>query len=132
MRRSRRPFACVRGEFPDCMCDRCDPLLAQEAEAALALARWREENEPAPLSEAIDTLLSLIPARVGWRMSAERALVVMRAKGIRAVVVDGALRVPMELLPAPLREWLADPDNRAAVEDLLDEEAARGQRHEAA
>lgn len=117
-------FGCVRGRHPDCMCERCEPLLAAEADAALSLARWRDENDPAPLSDAIDSVLSLLPARVERRRWAARALHVIRSRGFPARVVDGALRVPMDGLPAALAEWLAEPQNRAAVEDLLDEEIA--------
>lgn len=104
------------------MCSACESLLAAEAEAAITLARWRDENDPKPLGEAIDSALSLVPGRVERRRWAVRALVVIRSKGITPAVVDGRLRVPMEDLPETLRTWLAEPVNRQAVEDLLDEE----------
>ncbi len=104
------------------MCPSCEPDLRELATAALSVARWHEANDPTPLGEAIDSVLSLLPARVERRRWAVRALAAIRRLGIRPVVAEGALRVPMELLPAPLRQWLDDPVNREAVEDLLDEE----------
>lgn len=123
MRRPPRDPRCVRVRHTDCLCRACAPDLYDLAEAALALERWRDENEPKLIGELIDTVLSQIPARVERRRWAVRALVVMRAHGCAPTVTDGALRVPMDLLPDALREWLtADPAHREAVEDLLDEE----------
>jgi hypothetical protein len=110
------------------MCRRCEPELHDLAEGALSLDRWREENDPKPVGEAIDSVLSLLPVRVERRRWAVRALVVMRARGLRPHVEHGALRVPMEELPAPLCDWLTDPGNRALIEDLLDEEARERHR----
>lgn len=126
-----KPFACVRARYPDCLCARCDPLLAAEAEAAWAMQAEADEFAAMLVGGAIDSVLSLVPVRVERRRWAMRALVVIRAKGIEPIIEAGALRVPMEKLPRPLVEWLADPVNRAAVEELLDEEQGQ-QRQEAA
>lgn len=108
---------CCRARFADCMCPECD---------AFAWETRYPPFEPAdaaqPVAGAIDSVLSLLPARVERRRWAARALAAMRERGLRPAVADGALRVPMESLPPALAAWLALGDNRAAVEDLLDEE----------
>lgn len=116
-----RPPECVRDRFPDCMCAACEPLLAAEAEAATSLARWREEHDPKPIGEAIDSVLSLLPGRIERRRWAVRALTVLRERNLEPEVTAGALRVPMEELPQALQQWLVQPENREVVEDLLDE-----------
>ncbi len=117
MRRKSPDPNCCRERFPDCLCWDCDPL-AWESPWSLPRA-----DGPVPVGEAIDSVLSLLSGRVERRRWAVRALAVMRANGCAPVIADGALRVTMELLPDALREWLAaDPANREAVEELLDEE----------
>jgi len=114
---------CCRAVHDDCMCPECDVF------------GWETRHPPrdpddgaAPLAGAIDGFFALLPARVERRRWAVRAVAAIRERGVRALVTAGALRVPMEELPPALVAWLAVPENRAAVEDVIDEEGGDGLR----
>lgn len=80
-----------------------------------------------------DNDVSLVPRQNVQRRWAVRALLAIWSKVIEPAMNAGATDGPMKELPAPLLQWLANADNRAAVADWLKEEenAARGNQEAA-
>ncbi|VTT98907.1 unnamed protein product [Gemmataceae bacterium] len=103
------------------------------SEAAAEEGRWLLEREAAELEGMLlgpaldDFIAAALPARLDRRAEAAEVLARLRAAGCEVAVADGAARVaPLSRLPRDLAGWLADPDNRACVEDLIDERDREG------